>query len=1369
MTAALFGDDDGMAPGDYEPVYSALASADTIRHYQQYNNKEEVAESLPWSERLQAGYTGFAHGLTSHGPEQLYRALETVGKIIGSDDLEGFARDGIDRELKIRELDPFYRVPENWQTDGWGRSLYEGMRGISASAYSMLPGAAISLIPGGQVVGLATLGAGAGSIAGLAEYSSFMDEAVEKFQAINPALTRKDIEDEHFWDAVWSGVAEGGIEGITDVVGGKLIGLVGKAGLQPAKRVLDQLVRNATKTMILEAGSEVTTSVIQDYIRENAGLDYQGRIEAFKNALGPALVGGAMFGVGGTALKLAQGKINAEVNQNIANASKADIDAQARELRRQFREAHYLPQSVEAYNRLTEAGVDHIQASTIMEAVESTARAWAERNGARAADWQGDGGKLVDLLSRLEEHRANPEATTAESLSSLRDVLVSELTAEQQQAIGQNYGTTITNTISDQITIDADRLDNDLRHVLADPKNLESIPEAARPAMESLRDGVVDLYGLANRNGLAGGFDAEVTGAVGKAIEIRNANRPRPPAFIVQQADLDNVAKKYGDFQKLDASQQAAMIRDMAKTAQINFDKFDLPTDQKAMFGFIDSEMKPILDKFMHRGKRQNAAQEQLAVKALEANGVSLERFAEFTAQLTGNGDLKESAAVKARELMIAERLFLAKATELATIANETMAPADIVKWHMAGALHQQVHSMLRAVRSESGHLLNAWNFLKKDPDLSRPRLQQMFDAMGGLDGAQHRLQAFVNAATDADRADVLRDSLRAKTTNMFIEYRTLNMLSSIKTHAVNMVGNAGTLATEVFNRFVGETMGMGQGIVKGETMALVNGMWDGIRKLRQQWATHRADQGGTFDALRNINSMWDADIASSIIGDAGLTERSLTKQNALDVIGGVKEKMGLSKEHGLISDSLSTMVDYMGRMLGISGEILLAQDQIFKTVAAHGEVAAKNHREAVTQSRGDQTKYQKLMERFNANTPAEHKLAGMEFAKLVTFQTDLKGFAKTMNQMRQKHPLTKTLIPFFKTPVNIMKYAAAHTLGLANLFSDINAQLKCPDLAVRHLAEARVMTGTFIWATAIGMAASGYLTGNGPTDDNEREKAKATGWQPNSLKVGDQYIALDRLDPAALLLNTAASLVEIYDSMDEEDLGKAMWAGLGAAFRVASDRTYLKSISDAVDAVTDCEGYKGSAARQGLFTSMVPASSMLRAVSQQVDPVQREIGGIMDAIRAGIPGLSDGLPVRRNFLGEEMRSDGFFGPQWLSPLRQSQDKHDPVYDEIYRLANAGFKVPSMPDKHVRHNGRAVKMDGRQYSTFLEMAGVGLRYGGKNAKERIAEVIKSQAYKGWDDEKKAMQIRSIIESYRKEARKRMKLDDPGMRYLLGIE
>ena len=109
------------------------------------------------------------------------------------------------------------------------------------------------------------------------------------------------------------------------------------------------------------------------------------------------------------------------------------------------------------------------------------------------------------------------------------------------------------------------------------------------------------------------------------------------------------------------------------------------------------------------------------------------------------------------------------------------------------------------------------------------------------------------------------------------MEFRAMNMLSSIKTQVANISGNAMALSVETWNRFLAEHMGQGQGVVRGETFAFMGGMWDGLKKYLDTWRTDRA-----------------ADPASPLIGDAGITERALTRDNALDVIGGVKEKIGL-------------------------------------------------------------------------------------------------------------------------------------------------------------------------------------------------------------------------------------------------------------------------------------------------------------------------------------------------------------------------------------------------------------------------------------------------------------------------------------------
>lgn len=126
-------------PLSLDAMHSGIVNSDTISMYQRQNNREEINRSLSWGERLDAAGTGLAHGVTSYAPEQILRAMRTIGKIFHSEDLQAFASEEIDKELEKRRLDPYYKVPKDWMDDGWGRSLYEGFRGVSSSSLAMLP------------------------------------------------------------------------------------------------------------------------------------------------------------------------------------------------------------------------------------------------------------------------------------------------------------------------------------------------------------------------------------------------------------------------------------------------------------------------------------------------------------------------------------------------------------------------------------------------------------------------------------------------------------------------------------------------------------------------------------------------------------------------------------------------------------------------------------------------------------------------------------------------------------------------------------------------------------------------------------------------------------------------------------------------------------------------------------------------------------------------------------------------------------------------------------------------------------------------------------------------------------------------------
>ena len=62
------------------------------------------------------------------------------------------------------------------------------------------------------------------------------------------------------------------------------------------------------------------------------------------------------------------------------------------------------------------------------------------------------------------------------------------------------------------------------------------------------------------------------------------------------------------------------------------------------------------------------------------------------------------------------------------------------------------------------------------------------------------------------------------------------------------------------------------------------------------------------------------------------------------------------------------------------------------------------------------------------------------------------------------------------------------------------------------------------------------------------------TGWQRNSIKVGDRWYAYNRLDPAGSLLGLAAQMVEILNNSEDEDIEEDVNEG-GPRLQAATDR----------------------------------------------------------------------------------------------------------------------------------------------------------------------------------------------------------------------
>jgi hypothetical protein len=406
-------------------------------------------------------------------------------------------------------------------------------------------------------------------------------------------------------------------------------------------------------------------------------------------------------------------------------------------------------------------------------------------------------------------------------------------------------------------------------------------------------------------------------------------------------------------------------------------------------------------------------------------------------------------------------------------------------------------------------------------------------------------------------------------------------------------------------------------------------------------------------------------------------------------------------------------------------------------------------------------------------NPPEELRLEAAAFAAYQTFTTPPGPLVRKINSFRHEWPMLRFIVPFLSTPANIFKYTLERT-PLAPVTARYRAAL-AKGGADADMARTRMMLGTAVMFTAIDLALDGHITGSGPTDRNERALLRRTGWRPNSIRIGDTYIAFNRLSPIGDLLLFGGNIGEFLVNADDMDADsavlfeRALAASIFSAAEVLQSKTSLTGFSDLVEAVSDPDRY-GATYLKRFAGSFVPVA--LREVATAIDPVARETAGMMDEMKARLPWFSKSLAVGRDLWGrpKSYRSDlgGLYDT--VSPLYGATLKPEPIDKELEAL---GW-FPSMPAKSFIIDKVRVNFSDRPhvYSRFLELRGntrpsaigadfLSERFGDRTMLETLNGIVqgegeRGQAYVGEDDpEKRKRALEKVVELYRDAAKTRL--------------
>jgi hypothetical protein len=328
-------------------------------------------------------------------------------------------------------------------------------------------------------------------------------------------------------------------------------------------------------------------------------------------------------------------------------------------------------------------------------------------------------------------------------------------------------------------------------------------------------------------------------------------------------------------------------------------------------------------------------------------------------------------------------------------------------------------------------------------------------------------------------------------------------------------------------------------------------------------------------------------------------------------------------------------------------------------------------------------------------------------------------------------------VVPFIGTPTNLLKWAGRRTpLGI---FARSYRRAIREGGAAADLARARIVTGTGIMAGAYELWRNGNITGAGPEDWNEQQLLRRQGWQPYSIRVGDQWVSYRRFDPFAILLGQTTDFLEIMDQADFED--QSLWdnvfevgGGLvGGASSAVQDKTWFRGITEFVELASDPRRY-GPRYLQNIGLGFIPNVSA--QVGRQMDPLLRETDTIMERILERIPSQRTRLALRRDLWGRPIESRNVLR---VSPVDVSDIEPNPIDQELQRLNMA----PSTP-----YHGYYPQFTSEQFSEYSRIRGA-------HAYEQLSELMSSPEYEMLSDEGKRDAVASTLRSASRFAREEL--------------
>ena len=667
-------------------------------------------------------------------------------------------------------------------------------------------------------------------------------------------------------------------------------------------------------------------------------------------------------------------------------------------------------------------------------------------------------------------------------------------------------------------------------------------------------------------------------------------------------------------------------------------------------------------------------------------------------AQVKGMG-LAETMLAQ-RELLVNE---MRKLDDLAGKVHDKDAnlslggPNEMLQFRAQMELVANLQMQFKGAQTEMARALSAFRIPVRSMEGATPEqmrniqimqnrdLSLLLEDHGGMDGIATAARLYQELDTADQRATFARGlPLRKRIGDAVFEVWQHALLTNPITHTKNTVGNvattfilpnaelalaagigrarmaAGADPTDVVRledvqaQIFGQLMAMGEATRLGSRAAAV---------MQPQGVP-----GSKIDKVRNTTfgppppETFKESLRSGAFSSPRFPEvESTFWQNAIDVVG-------------------NTLT--LGR---ISFRGLEGSDTFFKVVSMRGQI----YKEALLAGRArghDGEALTDFIAEFISTPPAATMTRAEAVARYNTLQTDLDQEGRAFRTL-SRIPIMRYMMPFIKTPYNAAKYTFIDRTVLGAVWGSTAAMMRAGGKQ-RDEAIARITLGTMIGMSGVMMAGSGLLTGGGPSDRGMKQNMRLEGWSPYTADIGGGEAINYNIEPLGSMMGLYVDAYELLaskDDWDEAELNEIVGAVVGATIYNVSNKSYLKQFATLGKVMAEPDRYSGKVV-ETFLKSMVPR--VVAGVEKQVDPTIRESKGVLDSLKAQVPGLSDELKPMVSVFGDDVvpgvkvgenSYDLALGPDWASPFYISEDKSTPLTRELIRLG--GVKLSKQGDE----------------------------------------------------------------------------------------